>query len=149
MFRRRLFIGFVAILLLFIVSLSLYLLEHSTLSKRRQVTAYDQERYHNDIYEELETLTKSQIWPWKHAKLNKSRDSKVEQTILEEDNDIQDTILFLNLLDEPRLPDSDHCSSSGVFKEIESFHGFSLSNLHSLQEALVFPILSTAKIRIC
>ncbi|GJQ09980.1 hypothetical protein GpartN1_g1771.t1 [Galdieria partita] len=188
MFRRRLFGGFLAILLLFMASLVFVLYKRQAVSRRRQLTVYYQEREHNDIYEELTTLAKSQIWPWKHAKFNKSyvrdffdrtphlyvveiRNSSIQipsyvdqhhtykgnikqflytlETLLKEHNDIQDTILFLNLLDEPRLPDCDHCSSSGVFKEIESFHGLPLSNLDCLKESVIFPILSTAKISPC
>jgi len=65
--------------------------------------------------------------------------------MLQEENSIQDTILFLNLLDEPRIPDKFRCSSSGFLKEIESFHGLPLSFLQSSEENIGFPILSSTK----
>eukprot|EP00871_Galdieria_phlegrea_P005422 jgi/Galph1/5881/GphlegSOOS_G4420.1 len=138
---------------------------------------------------ELFELAKSQIWPWKNAKLNFSdirefcerneylyvveiKNSKISvpsyvdrkhshvnnikqflstlEEILNEVNDIMDTVLLINLLDEPRLSDRPHCRSSGLLEQVEAFHGFPTSYIKEIPDDLaLFPVMSHAVIPGC
>ncbi|GJD12709.1 hypothetical protein Gasu2_67820 [Galdieria sulphuraria] len=74
----------------------------------------------------------------------------VIQQILLEENNIQDTVLFLNLLDEPRNPNKIRCQQTGIWNKIENYHGFPLSFLEMEDKDMPqFPILSPAKISQC
>ncbi|GJQ15232.1 hypothetical protein GpartN1_g7023.t1 [Galdieria partita] len=73
----------------------------------------------------------------------------VIQQILKEENNIQDTFLFLNLLDEPRNPNKVRCQQTGMWNKIEKYHGFPLSLIEESKDMPWFPILSPAKISDC
>eukprot|EP00871_Galdieria_phlegrea_P004843 jgi/Galph1/535/GphlegSOOS_G5221.1 len=71
------------------------------------------------------------------------------QEILKEDNDIKDTVLLFNLLDEPRLPNKARCLESGMLDNIRQHHGLSLDLLETEKKLADFPILSPAVIPFC
>lgn len=73
----------------------------------------------------------------------------VIQQILLEDNAIQDTVLFLNLLDEPRNPNKTRCQETKTWDKIAQYHGLPLSFLETEQDIPWFPILSPATISNC
>jgi len=71
----------------------------------------------------------------------------IEQILRQGNHSIRDTVLFLNLLDEPRNPNKTRCQQTGVYDQIEKYHGLPLSSLdHSVPW---FPILSPAIIPNC
>eukprot|EP00871_Galdieria_phlegrea_P001552 jgi/Galph1/2398/GphlegSOOS_G1060.1 len=73
----------------------------------------------------------------------------IERILKEGSHNIRDTVLFINLLDEPRIPDKLHCEESEMWSSIKDHHGIPLTFFEIPSHLPEFPILSPTKISSC